>query len=72
MKRGLTGEYSTLVVGGEPVRAFVPHSLPPEPALDVDAKLREALDQALLALGRLDSVTTLLPDTQLFLYMYAA
>ncbi|HQP95789.1 MAG TPA: Fic family protein, partial [Myxococcota bacterium] len=27
-------------------------------------------DQALLALGRLDSVSTLLPDTSLFLYMY--
>lgn len=70
MKRGLTGEYSTLVVGGEPVRAFIPNPVPPEPALDVGAKLREALDQALLALGRLDSVATLLPDTQLFLYMY--
>jgi hypothetical protein len=31
--------------------------------------LRDKLDAALLALGRLDSVTTLLPDTQLFLYM---
>lgn len=70
MKRGLTGEYSTLLIGGEPVRAFVPHSLPPEPPLDIDARLRDALDAALLALGRLDSVTTLLPDTQLFLYMY--
>ena len=70
MKRGLSGEYSTLVIGGEPVNAFVPRPLPPKPILTVDPKLREALDQALLALGRLDSVTTLLPDTQLFLYMY--
>jgi Fic family protein len=70
MKRGLTGEYSTLKVGGEAVRSFVPHPLPPRPALEIDSRLREALDQALLALGRLDSVTTLLPDTQLFLYMY--
>ena len=31
---------------------------------------RELVDQALLALGRLDSVSTLLPDTALFLYMY--
>lgn len=70
MKRGLTGVYSTLRVGGEAVRSFVPHPLPPNPALKIDATLRDALDQALLALGRLDSVTTLLPDTQLFLYMY--
>ena len=32
--------------------------------------IRDALDAALLDLGRLDSVTTLLADTQLFLYMY--
>jgi len=70
MKRGLTGQYSTLQVGGEAVRSFVPNPLPPTPALNIDAGLRDALDQALLALGRLDSVTTLLPDTQLFLYMY--
>jgi Fic family protein len=28
------------------------------------------MDQALLALGRLDSVSALLPDTVLLLYMY--
>ncbi len=70
MRRGLSGEYSTLVIGGEPVKAFIPGPVPAESALEIDAKLREALDQALLALGRLDSATTLLPDTQLFLYMY--
>jgi len=32
--------------------------------------LRETLDQALLALGRLDSVPTLLPDAHLFRYTY--
>jgi len=32
--------------------------------------LREALDRSLVALGRLDSVSTLLPDTELFLYSY--
>jgi Fic family protein len=70
MKRGLTGEYSTLTVRGEAIRSFVPAPLPPKPALEIDAQLRDALDQALLSLGRLDSVVTLLPDTQLFLYMY--
>jgi Fic family protein len=57
-------------VGAERVRAFVPHPLPPEPPLAIDGALRDRLDTALLALGRLDSVTTLLPDTRLFLYMY--
>lgn len=70
-KRGPTGHYrTTSIVGGERVRAFVPEPLPPNPPLAIDGELRDRLDAALLALGRLDSVTTLLPDTRLFLYMY--
>lgn len=52
------------------MRAFLPRPLPPKPALSIDSNFREKLDDALLALGRLDSVTTLLPDAYLFLYMY--
>jgi Fic family protein len=55
---------------GERVEAFVPAPLPPGPPIDWSADLRSKFDQALLALGRLDSVSTLLPDTSLFLYMY--
>jgi Fic family protein len=36
----------------------------------LDGPLQLALEQALLGLGRLDSVTTLLPDPDLFLYSY--
>jgi len=71
MNRGPTG---TRIAGssraGETVRSFVPKPLPPDPDLCIDAELREELDQALLALGRLDSLSTLLPDTSLFLYTY--
>jgi Fic family protein len=71
MKRGPTGEWATIsVVGGEAVRAFIPRPLPPDPLLQIGGALRDALDGALIALGRLDSVTTLLPDTALFLYTY--
>jgi Fic family protein len=52
------------------VRAFVPQPLPPTPSLVVDGALREEIDQALLALGRLDSVSSLLPDPALFLYTF--
>ncbi len=69
MRRGLTGEFSVRVLGGEEVRSFVPYDLPPAPALAASA-VRERLDRALLALGRLDAVSTLLPDTKLFLYAY--
>jgi Fic family protein len=66
-----TGDYQTIsTVGGETCRAFVPHPLPPNPPLNLDGEIHELEDTALLALGRLDSISTLLPDTSLFLYMY--
>lgn len=55
-------------VGGERVRAFVPAPLPP--ALDFSPALRRALDDALLALGRLDGISAFLPDPAVFLYTY--
>ncbi len=70
MKRKLQGKYVTITTAGEKVRAFVPAPLPPDPPIDWTPELRGKFDQALLALGRLDSVSTLLPDTSLFLYMY--
>lgn len=70
MKRKLQGRYVTISTVGEKAQAFVPAPLPPRPPIDWTPELRSKFDQALLALGRLDSVTTLLPDTSLFLYMY--
>lgn len=70
MKRELQGRYITVSTVGEQVQAFVPSPLPPEPVIEWSAELRDKFDQALLAIGRLDSVSTLLPDTSLFLYMY--
>jgi len=70
MKRKLQGHYITVSTVGENVQAFVPSPLPPEPVIKWSAELRNKFDQALLAVGRLDSVSTLLPETSLFLYMY--
>ena len=70
MKRELQGRYVTISTVGEKVQAFVPAPLPPRPPINWTPELRRKFDQALLALGRLDSVSTLLPDTSLFLYMY--
>ncbi len=56
------------MAGGESVRAFVPGPLPPAPPLELDGGLQRELEAATLALGRLDGVSTLLPDTSLFLY----
>lgn len=70
MKRELQGRYVTVSVLGEQVQAFVPAALPPQPPIDWTPQLRQRFDQAWLSLGRLDSVSKLLPDTSLFLYMY--
>ena len=70
MQRGLTGRYEVTTVGGEPVRAFLPRPLPPEPPLQLNGSSPALQEQALLALGRLDALSTLLPDTHLFLYSY--
>ena len=70
MRRGLTRRYEVTATGGERVQAFVPNSLPPEPSVDLSGPIQQRLERAALALGRLDSVSTLLPDTTLFLYAY--
>lgn len=70
MKRTLQGHYITTTTSGESVEAFVPNPLPPTPPLKWTPELRSKFDHALLAIGRLDSVSTLLPDTSLLLYMH--
>ncbi|HBG26733.1 MAG: cell filamentation protein Fic [Planctomycetes bacterium GWF2_41_51] len=70
MKRSRTGQYVTISTVGEKVKAFIPDAMPPSPPLEISPNLQESIDRALLALGRLDSISILLPDTSLFLYMY--
>lgn len=70
MQRDLQGYYVTISTVGEKVQAFVPAPLPPNPSIEWTPDLRNKFDRALLALGRLDSISTFLPDISLFLYMY--
>ncbi len=70
MERGSTGRYEVTRVGGEEIRAFVPNPLPPSPPLELSGARHRLLERATLSLGRLDSITNLLPDPQLFLYAY--
>jgi len=70
MNRDTSGHYEISTTLGEAVRAYVPAPLPPAPPIDWSRDLRARFDEALLALGRLDSVSLLLPDVSLFLYTY--
>ncbi|MEX5217458.1 MAG: Fic family protein [Nitrospira sp.] len=70
MQRGVTGEYEVTTAGEEQVRAFIPHPLPPDPPLDLSNARQRLLERATLAVGRLDSITLLLPEPNIFLYAY--
>jgi Fic family protein len=70
MQRGLTGQYVDSIAGGVKCKAFIPTPLPPIPALELTQKLQSRINLAMLALGRLDAISTLLPDARLFLYSY--
>lgn len=63
-----TGTYAISTTLGEPVRAFVPHSLPPlEPDLSPEV-FTELHRQAELALARLAGVSGLVPSVDWLLY----
>lgn len=70
MRRGVSGTYQSTTVAGETVRAFLPAPLPPAPPIDLDGSVQGALEPALLAMGRLDAISVMLPDTAYFLYSY--
>lgn len=49
---------------------FVPNNLPPEPMVKVDDEMQELLSIADRKLGRLDGITEILPNPELFVAMY--
>jgi Fic family protein len=64
-----TGVYHTSTVGGEKVRAFTPHPLPPKsPALNIDGDLADAHILALAAISRLKIASAMVPSPEWFLY----
>ena len=69
-ERARLGHFSVTRYGGEEVRAFIPPPLPPSPPLALTDADQDLIGKVNRALGRLDSLATLLPDTSLFVYMY--
>lgn len=66
-----TGHYVPGSLAGSRYQAFVPDPLPPRPPLDFAvADLIGRKERADQALGRLDGITLMLPDPELFLYQY--
>ena len=64
-----TGTYRVTNVGGEEVRAFIPHPLPPaSPPLDLDGSQQSLLAEAMGSLGRLAVAGTMVPSPDWFLY----
>ncbi|MGQ9921783.1 MAG: Fic family protein [Desulfobacca sp.] len=66
-QRQRTGQYVSQPGG---YRAFVPTGLPPSPPIQFDPEMMALLSKADRALGRLDGATELLPNPELFVYMY--
>lgn len=67
IKPGRTGRYITQPNN---YKAFIPNPLPPKPPVDMTYELITMLSKAELALGRLDGASEVLPNADLFVFMY--
>jgi Fic family protein len=67
--RSRIGSYVTTNVVGETVKAYIPVPLPPNPPVDL-RQLHGRIDRADRAVGRLDGLSSLIPDANLLLYAY--
>jgi Fic family protein len=51
-------------------RAFIPDDLPPDPPIDLGGETAALLARASMAVGRLDGVTQIVPNVDVFIAMY--
>lgn len=57
-------------MNGNGYKTFVPAKLPPDPPIQFDLELQNLLSLADRKLGRLDGITQILPNPELFVAMY--
>ncbi|MEQ8235215.1 MAG: Fic family protein [Syntrophomonadaceae bacterium] len=67
MLNNRAGEYFQQATG---YKAFIPKPLPPDPPLNIDSDMIYFLSKADRCLGRLDGITQILPNPDLFVAMY--
>ncbi len=67
MSKHRAGKYLRQPAG---YKAFIPEPLPPRPPIRYDGDLRNLLSQADRELARLDGITSVLPNPELFVAMY--
>ena len=66
-----TGAYEITDVAGEPIRAFLPHPLPPSrPKLKISGEIGDRFRSADAALSRLDSAGRMVPSLDWFVYSF--
>ena len=71
MSRRETGRYESTSAGGEQVRAFVPHALPPAgPPIVIEGKLAERVRAAEQALMRLELAGEMVPSLDWLIYAF--
>jgi Fic family protein len=66
----MNGRAGVLVTQAGGYKAFIPKPLPPSPSIHYDQNLQSLLSKADRALARLDGITTVLPNPDLFIAMY--
>ncbi len=63
------GTYENHTIGNETYRSYIPHTLPPQPNIDL-SKLSLKLEKANQAVGELNAIAKSVPNSSLFVYMY--
>ncbi len=67
MQKNRAGRYVKQLAG---YKAYISKLLPPTPPIKYDGELRNLLSEADRALAKLDGITTVLPNPELFIAMY--
>lgn len=71
MSKRETGRYENTSAGGEEVRAFIPHPLPPtSPPIVIEGKLAQRVRVAEQALARLELAGEMVPSLDWFIYAF--